>query len=113
MDQKNYFLYLLNHIQLSDFSPTNDYIIITHLLDNDCMFTLWNITDLIMMRDASYLPLTISQSRFLYRLYLALMNNVKVIIDQNNPHYEVYKSLPTNIRNLVDRFLPFETTQKA
>ncbi len=99
------------------FSPKNDYIIATHLPTNDFLFTIWKMTDLIMMRDVPYTPITLSQSRFLYRLYIAHTNNVKIVIDKNDPDYEVYISLPDNIKNLVDRFLPFhiasDIAQKA
>jgi WD40 repeat protein len=95
------------------FNPTNEYIIATHLPTDDYLFTIWKITDLLMMRDVYYTPITLSQSRFLYRLYLAYINDVNVIIDKNDPDYQVYISLPENIKNLVDRFLPFEITQNA
>ena len=98
------------------FSPNNDYIIITHppTVPNDRMFTIWNMDDLKMMIDVCYdFSITLPQSRFLYRLYLARINEVKIIIDQNDSDYEVYKSLSTNLKSLVDRFLPFEITQNA
>jgi WD40 repeat protein len=93
------------------FSPKNDYIIITHppTVPNNRMFTTWKIADLKMMLDISYdSSITLSQSRFLYRMYIAHMNRVKVIIDKNDPDYAVYKSLSTDLQNLVDKFLPFE-----
>jgi WD40 repeat protein len=93
------------------FSPQNDYIIATHPHNvADRMFSLWTIADLRMMRDVADTSITLSQSRFLYRLYLAKHNDVKVIIDQNDPDYAVYVSLPTTIKYLVDKFLPFTLT---
>ncbi len=93
------------------FSPKNDYIIITHppTVPKERMCTWWNISDLKMMLDISYdNSITLAQSRFLYRMYIAHMNRVKVIIDKNDPDYAMYKSLSTDLQNLVDKFLPFE-----
>lgn len=93
------------------FSPQNDYIIVTHppTVPKNRMFTTWKISDLKMMLDISYnSSITLSQARFLYRIYIAHMNRVKVIIDQNDPDYAVYNSLPENIKNLVNKFLPFQ-----
>jgi len=88
------------------FSPQNDRIIVGHYADDDRMFSIWNIADLKMMRDVCDTFITLAQAHFLYRLYLAKKNNVKVVIDQDDPDYTAYTSLPANIKNLVDRFLP-------
>ena len=100
------------------FSPQSNYLITTNR-NNDpndhLVFSLWNMADI---ETISKLPaVSLSQARFLYRLYVALLNKVKVIIDENDQDYTAYTSLPKNVKDLVDRFLPFgissEITQKA
>ncbi|HEX4068757.1 MAG TPA: hypothetical protein VHX42_01540, partial [Candidatus Babeliales bacterium] len=92
------------------FSPHNNYIVITHPAANKYMFSLWNIVHLDIIRDVVNGFITLSQSRFLYRLFLGKLNKVNIVIDQNDPDYMVYLSLPEVLKILVDRFLPFNLT---
>lgn len=95
------------------FSPHNDYIIVTHSKENVedpddlLIFTLWNIADIEKINTIFKSNITLSQAQFLYRLYLAQLNKVKVIIDKNDQDYATYQSLPKDIKELVDKFLPF------
>jgi len=94
------------------FSPNNDYIIVTHRNDikdpsDRLVFSLWNIADLEMISSAEHTSLTLSQVSFLYRLYLAELNDVTVVIDENDQDYTAYQTLPKIIKDLVDTYLPF------
>ena len=100
------------------FSPSNDYIIALYPPESNTIYSLWSIDNSFKpILEMSNTTFTLSQARFLYRLYLAQINKVKVVIDQNDPDYEVYQSLPENIKTLVNRFLPFnlasDIAQKA
>ncbi len=52
--------------------------------------------------------LNIAQARLLYRLYLANMNNVRVILDEKDLDYQLFKTLPVDVQKVVKAFLPFE-----
>ncbi len=52
--------------------------------------------------------LNIAQARFLYRLYLAKINNVPVILDTQDLDYQLFITLPEDVQRAVKAFLPFE-----
>lgn len=51
--------------------------------------------------------LDISQARLFYRLYLAKINNEKVILDKNDSDYQIYLTLPQDVQQVIKDFLPF------
>ena len=52
--------------------------------------------------------LNLAQARFLYRLYLAKINNVSVIMDSKDLDYQLYLTLPKDVQQTVKEFFPFE-----
>ena len=68
---------------------------------------LWKFID---PQALSYIAnnLNIAQARFLYRLYLAKINNVPVILDPKDLDYQLYLTLPTDVQKVIKVFLPFE-----
>jgi WD40 repeat protein len=52
--------------------------------------------------------LNIAQARLLYRLYLAKVNKVPVILDSKDLDYQLFKTLPENVQKEVKVALPFE-----
>lgn len=57
--------------------------------------------------------LNIAQARFLYRLYLATLNKIPVMIDENDLDYGIYKSLPKDVQNLINSIFPFQLASKT
>lgn len=52
--------------------------------------------------------LDIAQARLLYRLYIAKINNVPVILDMQELDYQIYLTLPEDVQNMIKEFFPFE-----
>lgn len=52
--------------------------------------------------------LNLAQARLLYRLYLAKINKLPVIMDSKDLDYQLFNTLPDDVRQLVKTFLPFE-----
>lgn len=52
--------------------------------------------------------LNLAQARFLYRLYLAKINNVPVVLDTQDLDYQLFITLPVYVQRTVKAFLPFE-----
>ncbi len=52
--------------------------------------------------------LNIAQARLLYRLYLAKINNVPVVLDVKDLDYQIFITLPADVQQVVKIFLPFE-----
>ena len=52
--------------------------------------------------------LNFAQARFLYRLYIAKMNNMPVILDVKDLDYQIFKTLPADVQRVINAFLPFE-----
>ena len=52
--------------------------------------------------------LNIAQAGLLYRLYVAKMNNVRIVLDQKDLDYQIFKTLPVDVQKVVKVFLPFE-----
>jgi len=96
------------------FSPKNDYIIAAHrntISEQACLvFSLWNMSDIETINNIVNERLNLSQARFMYRLYIAQLNNVKVVINEKDQDYAAYKSLPQYIKTLIDKYLPFKVS---
>lgn len=52
--------------------------------------------------------LNIAQARLLYRLYLAKINDVSVVLDPKDLDYQIYLTLPDDVQQVIKEFLPFE-----
>ena len=72
----------------------------------DHSVTLWK---LIKPETLNYIAtqLNIAQARLLYRLYLAKINNVPVIVDQQDLDYQLFTTLPADVQRVVKLFFPF------
>jgi hypothetical protein len=52
--------------------------------------------------------LNLAQARFLYRLYLAKINKVPVIMDSKDLDYQLFITFPEDVQRVIKAFLPFE-----
>lgn len=52
--------------------------------------------------------LNLAQAGLLYRLYVAAMNNVRILLEEKDLDYQLFKTLPLDVQKVVKAFLPFE-----
>jgi hypothetical protein len=86
------------------YNPDGQYVVAGR---QDGTLFLWKLVDEQVLNLIAT-SLNLAQARLLYRLYLAKINNVPVIMDRKDLDYQLYLTLPINVQKVVKSFLPFE-----
>jgi WD40 repeat protein len=73
------------------------------------------LLNFIESRELNYIAtqLNSAQARFLYRLYLAKINNAPVVLDSKDLDYQLFMTFPKDVQRVIKAFLPFENAPDA